>query len=342
MNKILHILTSLLSILRDLFIAIVQLFTRLPKSRSIALAVAFFAFVIVFLLYSFMPVRIAENKNIAILPGMTLNDATEVLKDEGIIRSKTVFKTLVKIGRGEAGIQAGYYAFEHKVYVGDVARRLSTGDYGIESLKITLPEGITIAEMGTILERSLKQFSRELFLQMTQDKEGFLFPDTYIFLPHADTATVVNALTQNFEKRIQPLRSEIIRSGHTLDEIINMASIIEGEARQYETRRMVSGVLWNRIAINMPLQVDAAFVYSIGKGTAELYESDLKKDHPYNTYTRKGLPPTPIGNPGLSSIQAALRPIQSEYLYFLTGNDGVMYYAETHDEHVANKRTYMR
>jgi UPF0755 protein len=120
-----------------------------------------------------------------------------------------------------------------------------------------------------------------------------------------------------------------------------MASILEGEARLLETRRIVAGILWKRISLGMPLQVDTTFKYELGKTTFDLTTEDLKADSAYNSYTRLGLPPTPVSNPGIESILAAVTPIKTNYLYFLTDKKGEMHYATTHEGHVANKFKYL-
>jgi UPF0755 protein len=292
-------------------------------------------------LYISIPVRVSEGTVIEISPGMSLDAAASRLKDEGVIRSESFFKILVILEAKEKGIREGFYKFDGRVGTPTVARRVIDGEYGIESISVTIPEGTSRKDMAAIFEKQLRGFSAAEFMAKTETKEGYLFPDTYIFLPQARTDDVITKLEETYTEKITPLQAEIERSGRTEADIIKMASILEGEARQYETRRIVAGILWKRIKDGMPLQVDAVFVYSIGKNSAELTESDLLADSPYNTYTRKGLPPTPIGNPGVESIQAALRPVSTPYYYFLTDNDGNMRYAKTHDEHVLNKRKYL-
>jgi UPF0755 protein len=121
-----------------------------------------------------------------------------------------------------------------------------------------------------------------------------------------------------------------------------MASILEAEARTTETRKIISGILWKRMEIGMPLQVDAPFQYIIGKNTFQLTTNDLKFDSPYNTYKYKGLPPGPIGNPGLDAISATVNPIKTNYLYYLSDVRGNMHYAKTFAEHVINKEKYLK
>ncbi len=122
-----------------------------------------------------------------------------------------------------------------------------------------------------------------------------------------------------------------------------MASIIQAEAHAgYEEKQIISGILWNRLSKGMRLQVDATLKYYTGRGSADLTISDLSDDHPYNTYTRGGLPPTPIGNPGIDAIRAALHPKASEYLFYLHDSDGKIRYASTFEEHKKNISAYLK
>src|SRR5262249_16200081 len=153
------------------------------------------------------------------------------------------------------------------------------------------------------------------FVAIASSSEGYLFPDTYNFSPGSDTRSVLKALTDNFNRKLNPLEPAIATSTHSLGDIITMASLVEKEARTTENRKLVAGVLWNRLAKGMPLQVDAVFGYIKNRDTYSPSLDDLKIESPYNTYLHKGLPPTPIDNPGLDSITAALYPTKSNYLY---------------------------
>jgi UPF0755 protein len=152
----------------------------------------------------------------------------------------------------------------------------------------------------------------------------------------------VKTLSDTFQTKIASLESIIDSFGKPYSQVVIMASILEAEARKLEDRRVIAGILWKRIQMDMPLQVDAPFEYVSSKNTFTLTTADLRLDSPYNTYTRKGLPPTPIGNPGLEAIQAAVTPIESPYLYYLSDKNGVFHYAETHDGHVKNKAKYLK
>ncbi len=145
-----------------------------------------------------------------------------------------------------------------------------------------------------------------------------------------------------YEAKMAPLRDSIATSSFSETEIIIIASLLEREANDDTSMRMVSGIIQNRLDIGMPLQIDATLDYLLDKASHELTLDDLEIDSPYNTYVYKGLPPTPIANPGLTAIRAALEPTASSYLYYLTDDEGVFHYAETHEEHTANKARYLR
>ena len=148
-------------------------------------------------------------------------------------------------------------------------------------------------------------------------------------------------MNDNFNKKMEPWKGAIENSGHSLRDIIIMASILEREATTEKDKTMVAGILWKRISLGMPLQVDATFMYLLGKKSSELTVSDLKMKSAYNTYQNKGLPAGPIANPGIVAIRAAIIPTESPYLYYLSDNNDEMHYAKTFEEHKANKAKYL-
>ena len=148
-------------------------------------------------------------------------------------------------------------------------------------------------------------------------------------------------MRSNFLRKIVSIQQSIFDFKHSEKDIIIMASILEDEATSTEARRIVSGILWKRLALGMPLQVDSTFLYINGKNTYDLTLDDLKIDSPYNTYLYKGLPPGPIGNPGLEAITDAVNPTASKYLYFLSSRDGTVYYAKTFEKHQTNREKYL-
>ncbi len=273
--------------------------------------------------------------------GMPLSQIAQSLYEQKVIRSPFAFEVFVRILGRERGVQAGDYIFNEPKDSWTVAKAISIGAFGLEPRRVRIPEGATTREMATILSASLPRFDADAFLLEARPQEGYLFPDTYFFLPNADEKTVVQAMRQNFDTQIESLQPQIDASGHSLSDIVIMASIIEREARNPTDRRLISGVLWNRIKKGMPLQVDATFLYTIGKNTFQLTTADLKTDNPYNTYTNKGLPPGPIGSPSLDALEAAATPTPNDYLYYLADKNGVTHYSKTYAQHLANKAKYL-
>lgn len=180
--------------------------------------------------------------------------------------------------------------------------------------------------------------------------EGFLFPDTYRVFTDANVENVVVKMLENFDKKLTAeMRVEITRQGKTIYEIVIMASLIEKEApidyKDVENRnaKIVSDIFWGRLQTNQALQSDATLSYLLNDNNPAHSISDLEIDSPYNSYKYRGLPPTPICNPGIKAIEAAIYPIKTNYNYFLTSlNDGQIYYAVTYEEHLQNKYKYLK
>ncbi len=209
-------------------------------------------------------------------------------------------------------------------------------------ITVTVPEGYTVRQIGKLLADS-HLFSEEAFVGSALSEEGYLFPDTYRFYKDATPEEVIQKMKENFERKLTPeIRAEILHQKHTLADGIIMASIVEEEAQTLEDKKIIAGILWKRIKERIGLQVDATLTYLLGKTSAELTESDLRLDSPYNTYKYRGLPKGPISNPGLDTILATVYPTPSSYYYYLSDKDGVMHYAKTFEEHKQNKFKYLR
>jgi UPF0755 protein len=274
--------------------------------------------------------------------GQTLTGVADDFSKSHIIKSQFIFKTLVFLIEGNGRVFEGDYVMSERQNVFKLAWRIANGITELSPVKITLPEGLNSNEIANILSTNLQTFDKNNFLKYATKYEGYLFPDTYLITPGTKENKVVDIMVANFDDKIKSLDDKIKAFGKSESDVVKMASILEEEARTTESKRIVAGILWKRISIGMPLQVDSSFKYINGKTTKTLSVDDLKIDSPYNSYAHKGLPPTAISNPGLSSIEATITPIKSSYLYFLTGSDGNMYYAKTFAEHVANKEKYLR
>ncbi len=280
------------------------------------------------------------DRLVSVPQGQSLKEISYTLEEQGVIRSPFFFRLMMSVLGAARTAQAGDYLFKEPKDLFTISRAMAVGAYGLEPIRIRVPEGATVREMARIFSTRLERFDPANFTAQALPHEGFLFPDTYFFLPNANEAIILTTLRQNFDEKVLPLQAEIEASGNSLKDIVTLASIIEREAYNSSDRRMISGVLWNRLERGMPLQVDAVFLYTLGKGTFQLTVDDLTSDDPYNTYKFKGLPPTPIGSPSLDSLMAALYPTNNDYLYFLADRNGVTHFCKTYACQLANKERY--
>lgn len=284
---------------------------------------------------------ITQGTEVVVSRGDSLRDISLKLQESGVIRSALAFQTLVSFEKNDRNIVAGTYVFGGPESAHTVADRLALGDFGTNSHAVTIPEGLTVKEISVLLSEKFDDFDTNHFVTIAQGLEGSLFPDTYFFHTDVTPEEVVAIMSENFKQKTDGLEKSARVSGHSFEEIITMASILEEEAMTADARGIVSGILWNRLEEGIPLQVDAVFLYIEeleGRNTYSLTADDLRIDSPYNTYTNAGLPPTPVTNPGLESIYAAANPIESDYLFYLSDTQGNMYYALTFDEHIENRQ----
>ena len=306
-----------------------EIYNRINKPKKvflcmlgITLFLLFFYFL--FLLFFSAPSDFPKGAIVNIAEGSSLRSVSLKLKQEHIIRSRTLFEAFVILYGGEKHVIPADYLFEAKASVSEVARRISKGERHLAPVKVTIPEGFNSTQIAAAFALRLANFNKTKFLLLAEDLEGYLFPDTYFFLTTDGEGEVIKSMSENFEKKIKPLRPDILASGKTTGkterEIIIMASIVEGEAKGDSDRAFISGILWKRLAIGMLLQADAAPL----------------------TYKAKGLPMRPIGNPGLKAINAAIHPKLSNYLYYLHDRDGNIHFARTFSEHRANILKYLR
>ncbi len=189
-----------------------------------------------------------------------------------------------------------------------------------ENIKVTFPEGSTNEEMADILVSKMPNFNRALFLHFSSGKQGYLFPDTYLFYKNEQPESIVKKLENTFNKKVLPVLKEMSDEKYTEKQIIIMASIVEGESNGKEDASIVAGILWKRLNMGIPLQVDVAM----------------------ETYKEKGLPVNPISNPGLLSIKATLEPTITPYLYYIHDKTGMIHLAKTFTEHKNNIKLYLK
>lgn len=276
------------------------------------------------------------------------------LKKMGIIRSSSFFQLYEIMSFRHSSLQAGKYNFSPRMSVYQIVKKLSIGD--IVRNKYTILEGWDLEDIGKYLEEK-NMCTKDEFIKLAgndhsaefeflKDKpkdvglEGYIFPDTYEIADGDTCQDFIGVALANFDKKLtSELKAEISKQKKSIFDVVTMASMIEKEVKKIEDKKIVSGILWKRIAIGMPLQLDCTVNYVTGKSDASALIKDTKIDSPYNTYKYKGLPKGPISNPGVESLKAALYPTKTDYLYWLS--DGITHYSRTFEEHVENKRKYL-
>ena len=290
---------------------------------------------------------------IMIESGESANDVAEMLLEKEMIKNGYVFKLYLKQKGLSSDIKAGRVVLMENYTLPEVIDALVEG--GTSEVPVTLLEGWTVAQIGEYLEDSNLTTAEE-FIECTKTcefdfnfipddyLEGYLYPDTYfVSMDSFSNERLISRLINTFENRLDDDDwSAINASDKDLEDIIIMASIIEKEERSPSERATVAGILWNRFDANMGLGADATVLYALGRTKGGLSYEDLQIDSPYNTRKYRGLPPTPICNPSISSIRAALYPKSTDYWYYLHDSDGGVHYAETLDGHNTNKAKYIR
>ncbi|MCF7865122.1 MAG: endolytic transglycosylase MltG [Candidatus Pacebacteria bacterium] len=318
----------------------------LVRKVIISLSTLFAIFIIgVILFYIYVvsaPSSTVYPVRITIESGQGAQSISRELYENGIVRQPKFTQNLIVSNGKEKKIPAGTYIFKQPLNVFKVSQKIASGDFGYIPVKITIPEGTNSKKLAVLVNSKFPYIATSTFETLARENEGYLFPETYFFSPEVTEQEIIDQMSVIFQRKIQPLKTQIEESGRTLQEIITLASILEGEVQTDEDKKNVADLLERRLKIGMPLQVDTTLVYSIGKTSAELTLKDLRTDGPYNTYTRKGLPPTPISNPGMDTIEAVLNPTPNEYLFYLSDKDGITHFAKTHDEHVKLKQKYLR
>ncbi len=319
------------------------LFIKKFKAANIGATIAI-VFAVFYVLFWSAPKNFPTRSFYDLKSGQTLSVVSNNFLKSNIIKSDFWFKSFAYIfSLGNVKVVAGNYALNKKQSLITLAWRVSHGDLDVIPVKIILPEGLNSFEIANIFSNSLPSFDEKTFMGLVETRklEGYLFPDTYFVMPDMTELEIIELMKDNFDEKIKEVIADINKFGKSESDVIKMASILEEEASTVESRKIVSGILWKRISIDMALQVDSSFKYINGKTTSNLTLEDLKIDSPYNSYTNRGLPPTPISNPGLEAIRDAINPIKTPYLYFLTDNEGKMHYAVSFEEHVENKLKYL-
>ncbi|QBK26314.1 endolytic transglycosylase MltG [Ureibacillus thermophilus] len=300
--------------------------------------------------------------------GSGITAISKILEEHGIIKDARIFKYYAKF-KNQSNFQAGNYTMTPSMTLDEILESLKTGKVYREPLMaITIPEGLTLEQIGKIVEKHTK-YTKEQFMDRVNSKEfidyvmstypelvtdeilnenirypleGYLFPATYAFYEeNVSLDDVILPMIEKTNSVINEYKSLLAEREMSVHELLTIASLLEEEATAKTDRETIASVFYNRMEIGMPLQTDPSVLYALGGHKERVLYEDLEVQSPYNTYINPGLPPGPIANAGVVSIEAALNPTDTEYLYFLADQDGNNHFAKTYEEHLQNKNLYI-
>lgn len=316
------------------------------KIRIITTVIVFIVFILVIILsviYINDTPEIEIEGLFVIEEGDTAHNIAQELEKEGYIKDSRVFISICKVKGLEKELKKGTYNISSRMTVDKIITTFSEGK--VYTRNITIPEGMRLNQITDILARE-GIIDRERFKKLLNEPErweripeeadnleGYLFPDTYRFTVDMNEKDVIDVMVERFfqvyDNEIKPVKKDDM----SLHQVITLASIIEKEAMLDEERPKISSVFHNRLKKGMKLQSCATVLYGVGKLDERITINDLKDSNPYNTYINQGLPPGPICSPGLKSMLATVKPLKSDYLYFVSKGDGSHHFSTNFIEH---------
>ncbi|MEG1286501.1 MAG: endolytic transglycosylase MltG [Clostridium sp.] len=316
------------------------------KNRKII----FFLFVLILIIISFIffnrtlkkPLKIDDNIMITVENGDSFYSVLDKLNSKDMVKSVQIIKTYIKITNTYVDIKPGEYELHNNMTVKDIINILNDG-HSTDIVDFTIPEGFTIDEISNKLEnegictkdefiKAIVSYELPSYIKESKIKrcnlEGFLFPDTYKFSKQSNANELVGKMLERFEEvwKITLEEANIAVKDEDIEKIITIASMIEKEARVDEERATISSVIYNRLNTNMKLKIDATVIYALGSHVETVLNKHLEIESPYNTYLIDGLPVGPISNPGAPSILAALKPEDTDYLFYVLQDDNKHYF----------------
>ena len=288
------------------------------------------------------PPLVSPAKLVEIPENSTAYQIAEILYKNRVIKKISWFLYITNKMKVQDKLKSGIYEFSGRIPLKKVVEKLVKGE--VKLVKVTIPEGTNIMEIGEILKKKGVIKSKDEFISYAKEKklEGFLFPDTYLFPLNSSVESVARYMQKRFNEAWEELTGEKITEENykEVKKIVTVASIVEKEAIFSDEKRIIAGIIYKRLKKGLPIQSCATVEYAIGNHKPRLTEKDLKIKSPYNTYLFRGLPPTPICNPGRTSLKASLNPRKTEYLYFLSMGNGRNHFSKTYKEHLRAKRIY--
>ena len=285
--------------------------------------------------------------------GSSVRAIARQLEQEGWIRSARLFEIYVIINDYQGSLQAGTYQFEAGDDIFQIANQIVSGQAA--SFRVTIPEGFTLNEIITRLagfdhldeEELLNALDDQVLIrdyfpdesEVVWPQEGFLFPDTYNLSYEMEPVDIFNSMINRFESHwLEELENN--KNSYTINEYVTMASLIEKEAQLNEEKPLIAGVIYNRLAQNMRLQLDATVQYALEERVSRVLYGHLEIESPYNTYLNSGLPPGPIASPGDNALAAVLEPEDSDYLFYFARPDGSHIFTKSYEEHLERLREF--
>lgn len=280
--------------------------------------------------------------------GMALKEISSALEQRGLIRNQLVFMAWARLKGYSRKIKAGEYNLNPSMTSIRIMEVLTRGV--ILTYTVTIPEGYSIKQIADVFfEKGLASNEEFKAYALKSDSpkkhgiesptlEGYLYPDTYIFARGLSVSSIIDVMVERFKEIVTPLDDEITRSGMSLNELVTLASIIEKETGKAEERPLIASVFLNRLRKKMRLESDPTVIYGMKDFSGNIKKKDLSTPTPYNTYLIRGLPPGPIASPGRDSLMAVLNPDNTDFLYFVSKNDGSHYFSKTFEEH--NRAVY--
>lgn len=295
----------------------------------------------------------SQQQVIEIPQGASFYDISQLLHEKNLIKHEWFFTMLARVTRQDRKIIPGEYEFNGSMRPTEILSKMVEGQRYYHS--VTIPEGYTIIQIADLLSEK-KLTDRAEFLRLTRDAtlieslnlrvpslEGYLFPDTYNFTRPTPPEVIIRTLVHHLQKTFSPeLRARAVEMNMTVQQVLTLASVIEKETGLSQERPLVSGVFHNRLRQNIPLQSDPTVIYALETFDGDLRKRDLSVNSPYNTYRFRGLPPGPIANPGEAAIRAALFPTPTDFVYFVSRNDGSHEFSSTLAEHNQAVEKYQR
>jgi UPF0755 protein len=323
---------------------------EMPKGRAVVAVMLLLATFVTtaFLVWNDLATPLnpqAKERLFVVHPGWDAAEIARALARQGFIRSALVFRVLARLsGRGK-DLEAGSYLISPSQTPAAILALLAEGRTAVR--RVTIPEGFTVAEIAQRLASrhivskaaflaAARHFANPFLVKshpVRDPAEGFLFPATYAIPVGLSARDIVRLMFDTFRAEVSPAEVRLARKeGLSVDAWVTLASIVERETRLARERPLVAAVFLHRLRIGMPLQSDATVLYALGARGPSLDAHDLQVASPYNTYAHRGLPPGPIANPGLASLQAVLHPARVGYLYFVGRPDGSHIFSDTYQE----------